>query len=434
MKQHNDNRQIIRTINIFFTLQLCILNGVFAQDWATPWVVNQQRIDIRDLGNPDVNEIPEYNSAITSLITARDGIIYGGTTGEEAYLFFFNPITNKVRHLGKIPGQESIHHAVAEDSLSHIYIGTGKNMFDKLELSPGGYWNQTDETLWKDIKARFQDYPGGHLYRYNPAESNRNVKLPDMDAEVEDLGIPVANNSIYALTASPDGSVIYGLTYPDAHFFIYNISEGNFNDLGTIDERIVFHGPERHWRSVCRDLICDKEGNVYFSGTGGEIKYYSPESESIQSTGIKIPGDYFPAQFYSDYDVVEYFDSDRSGLIYGGTADGYLFSFDPCSKELKNLGKPRAHRRIRCLQVGDDGKIYLIAGERPETTSVPCKLFEYDPSAPGFTDHGMIIVDRSPYYYRRGYQFDCMTKGRDGTIYLGESEYRSNLFVLIPPF
>ncbi len=433
MKQHKKTCKIILTINIFFLLNLC-LSGLSAQDWANPWVNNQQRIDLRELGNPDVNEIPSYNTAITSLVTAKNGLVYGGTTGEEAYLFFYSPVTNKVRHLGKIPGQESIHHSIIEDSTGSIFIGTGRNMFREIELSPGGNWDPADETLWNDIKKHFQENPGGHLYRYVPKESNKNVKLPDMEAEVEDLGIPVSNNSIYALTTNPQGSIIYGLTYPDGHFFIYNISEKRFDDLGPIDEQIVFHGPERYWRSICRDLICDKKGNVYFSGTNGEIKYYSPEYKSIRSTGQKIPGDYYPAQFYSDYDVVEYFGADTTGLIYGGTSDGYLFTYDTNRNSLHNLGKPRALRRIRCLEAGDDGKIYLIAGERPETTSVPCKLFEYDPANPGFTDQGMIIVDRSPYYYRRGYQFDCMTKGNDGTLYLGESEYRSNLFILIPPF
>lgn len=418
-------------LSLALTLTLPV--NLFAQDWARPWISNQQRIDMRELGNPDINEIPEYNSAITSLITSSTGMIYGGTTGEEAYLFFFDPETNKVRHLGKFPGQESIHHALVEDSLGHIYVGTGRNMFNEIELSPGGNWDQADVTLWNDIKKHFQANSGGHLYRYKPTESNSNIKLPEMKAEVEDLGIPVANNSIYALTINQKGTIIYGLTYPDGHFFIYNIKEGSFKDLGPIDDKIVYHGPERTWRSLCRDLICDRKGNVYFSATNGELKYYSPESQDIHSTGQKIPGDYYPAQFYTDYDVVECFDADASGIIYGGTSDGYLFSYNFWQNEIRNLGKPRALRRIRTLKAGDDNKIYLIAGEQPATSSVPCKLYEYDPINPGFTDRGMLIVDRSPYYYRRGYQFDSMTKGKDGTLYLGESEYRSGLFILIPP-
>lgn len=424
--------KIISLISFLFIFTNYLFD-LSAQDWARPWTKNQQRIDLRTLGYPDVNEIPSYNSAITSLITARNGLIYGGTTGENAYLFFFDPVKNKVRQLGQIPNQESIHHSLAEDSEGNIYIGTGRNMFREIDLTPEGYWEYVNESLLNDITSYFQQDPGGRLYRYNPEISNDNIKLPDMNAEVEDLGIPVANNSIYALTNSPDGSVIYGITYPDGKFFLYNINEDRFEIIGTIDENIIFHGPERFWRSISRDLICDEQGRVYFSGARGELKYYCPITKSFQSTGQIIPGDYYPAQFYTHYTVAEYFDRDKAGLIYGGTSDGYLFVFDPEEMELRNLGKPRADRRIRCLAVGDDGKVYLIAGESPLTSSVSSKLYVYDPANPGFVDYGMLIVDRSPHYYRQGRQFDSMTKGIDGTIFLGESEYRSSLFLLIPP-
>lgn len=430
MQRKNQLYKIIFASGLFLLLSVFNLYG---QDWAKPWIMNQQRVDLRNLGYPDVNEVPAFNSAITSLLASRDGMIYGGTTGKESYLFLFDPTTNKVRHLGKIPGEESIHHALAEDSLGNIYIGTGRDMFEKIELSPGGYWEKIDKVLWEDIKAHFKDYPGGHLYRYNPDKSNATVKLPDMSAEVEDLGIPVPNNSIYALTSNPEGTVLYGITYPDGHFFSYQINAKRFKDIGLVDDKIVYHGPERYWRSLSRDLICDINGNIYFSGTNGELMVYSPESETIRSTGQKIPGDYYPAQFYEDYAVAEYFDTDNSGQIYGGSSDGYLFVYNPKTNDLRNLGKPRALRRLRCLTVADDGKVYVIAGELPSTNSVPCKLYVYDSNRPGFTDLGMIIVDHSPHYYRRGYQFDSMTTGTDGTIYLGESEYRSHLFLLMPP-
>jgi len=34
-----------------------------------------------------------------------------------------------------------------------------------------------------------------------------------MDADVEDIGIFVPDNMVYAMTVSPDGIRIYGLTY-----------------------------------------------------------------------------------------------------------------------------------------------------------------------------------------------------------------------------
>ena len=293
------------TVLVLFFLQ-CGTGPLKSQDWAKSNISELQRVDLRDLGYPMVNEIPENSSAITSLLTAHDGLIYGGTSGEESYLFLFDPSINKVRHLGKIPGQEGVHHSMVEDKNRSIYVGTGRNMFDEFPLSKGGIGEKEliDKTLWDDIKNHFHDYPGGHLYRYVPKLSNQKVKLANMSCELEDLGIPVSHNSVYALTINSARDEIYGLTYPDGYFFIYGIETKKFTDLGTIDEKIVFHGPERFWRSLSRALICDNSGKVFFSGTGGMIKYYDPGTGKIESTDLKIPGDYYYLQFFEDYTVV----------------------------------------------------------------------------------------------------------------------------------
>jgi len=186
-------------------LPACILYAgvLFSQDWAKPVIKNQQRVDLRDLGYPSVNEIPVNSSAITSLLTAGSGKVYGGTSGEESYFFMFDPVINKVRHLGKLEGHTGIHHSLAEDREGNIYIGTGKSIFEEIILSEYGEGDENiDGTLWKDIKKNFRSYPGGHLFRYKPAMSDDNVKLPGMNCEAEDLGLPVANNSIYALTTN----------------------------------------------------------------------------------------------------------------------------------------------------------------------------------------------------------------------------------------
>jgi len=453
-------------------LVFCLLTAAalpaFARGGSKTNIKQLQRIDVRDLGYPLVNEIPNNSCAITSLITAANGKIYGGTSGEFAYLFVFDPALNKVRHLGRIKDQQGIHHSLVEDKNGCIYIGTGKDVWEEFELSKYGPrpgqtdmmpwddvmkifeenysdhvlyemklskgvmgWQYIDMILWNDIKNYFKDYPGGHLYRYNPKTSDSKVKLQDMDCELEDLGVPIPNNSIYALTIDAQKGVIYGISYPDGRFFTYDIPSKKFKDLGPIDEKIVFRGPERRWRSLPRDLVYDDAtGRVYTSGTDGMLAYYCPDSNKIVATDLKVPSDDYHAQSYIDYAVVDYFAKDSSGLIYGGSSDGYLFSLDPQKMELTNLGKPRASRRLRCLSVGNDGKVYMIAGER--STSRVCQFYSYDPQKGGFEDLGILFVDRSPYYSWRGYQFDSMTTGEDGTIYFGESERRSHLFLYIP--
>jgi len=417
---------------LFFFCFLFILEcPVFAQDWAKPDIKFLQRVDLRNLGYQPVNEIPENSSAITSLITAGGGKIYGGTCGEEAYLFVFDPAINKVKHLGKIKGQEAIHHALVEDDDGLLYLGTGKNPFVEVPISPGGIGKEyIDVTLWRDIRKYFENYPGGHLYLYDPKKSDKRVKLAEMDCELVDLGIPVPKNSIYTLTINPEKGEIYGLSYPDGHFFIFNIAGRQFEDLGEIDSRVVFHGPERYWRSLPRALVCDDYGKVYTTGEHGNIVYYDPDSGKIIATDLKIPQDIYPGQFDASYAVVECFAMAGNGTIYGGSSDGYLFAFNPEKMELLSLGKLRSERRIRAITVGKNGRIYVVAGERASTRA--CQLYCYHPERGNYDRLGLLIADRSPHYYWRGYQFDCMATGTDGTIYLGESERRSHLFLYVP--
>ncbi|MGW8179776.1 MAG: hypothetical protein ACWGQW_13610, partial [bacterium] len=159
-------------LTILVGVVFLLATPVYSQDWAQTWISDLQRVDLRALGFPDVNEIPENSSAITSLLTASDGNVYGATTGETAYLFIFQPSTNKVRQLGRIPGEQSVHHALAEGDDGAIYLGTGLNMFRPIEISKGGYWEDVAENLWKDIQNYFSAYTGGHLYRYKPEQSN----------------------------------------------------------------------------------------------------------------------------------------------------------------------------------------------------------------------------------------------------------------------
>jgi len=401
----------------------------YSQHWVNP-DFECHRLDLRDLGYPEVNQVPANSSAITSLLTAASGKIYGGTSGVEAYLFVYDPSINKARHLGKIKGQQGIHHALVQASDGCIYAGTGLNMLRPLELSRNvpNSRNSVSDALWADIKRPYSNYAGGHLYRYDPEAGDRQVLFPDDPSPLEDLGIAVPGNGIYALSINPRAQLIYGISYPDGRLFEYRIGEKQFRDLGELDRKIVFHGPERDWRSLPRALVVDDSGKVYTSGEDGSLVYYDPGQGGVRSTGLRIPGEYYPVQAYVGHPVVEYFARDAAGLIYGGSSDGYLFSFEPSAGKLVNLGKPRVTRRLRALTVGKDGRVYLVAGERFE----PCRLFSFDPKGGGFRDLGVLAVDRSPYYSWRGYQFDSMTAGLDGTIYIGESERRSHLFLYLP--
>lgn len=409
-------------------LSAAVVAAASAQHWVNP-EFETHRLDLRDLGYPEVNQVPANSSAITSLLAASNGKIYGGTSGDEAYLFLYDTAINKVRHLGKLAGEEGIHHALVQDTSGLLYLGTGRNVFREVELSrtpkPGS--NGVAATLWEDVKRPYTKYAGGHLFRYDPHTADGRVAFPQDRCAAEDLGIPVPNNGIYAMEINAAMGAIYGISYPDGRLFVYEIAQKKFRDLGEIDAEVFFHGPERDWRSLPRALVIGDRHRVFTSGKGGYLVYYDPFDSQIHSTGLRIPGEYYQVQAYTGHPVVDAFVKAADGVIYGASSDGFLFSFEPAKSRLTNLGKPRVSRRVRALTISN-GRVFMLAGERDE----PCRLFSYDPKGGGFRDLGVLAVDRSPYYSWRGYQFDSMATGPDGTVYIGESERRSHLFLYLP--
>jgi hypothetical protein len=408
---------------------LALPGAAVGQKWVNPQF-DAHRLDYRDLGYPDVNQIPADESRITALLTAGDGKVYGATSGHRAGLFLYDRSTNKVRPLGRIGDARGVHHALLEDAEGRICIGGGLDVLAEPGLTqnfPGGF-RAIEEQLWKDVAAPYMDYAGGHLYRYDPAKGNAEPRMASEPCPVEDLGVPVAHNSIYAVVLNRRTHTIYGLSYPDARLFTYDLKKGVACDCGPLISHKVYSGPERAWRSVARGLWCAADGRVYTSGDGGLIVYCDPATKKIVPTALRIPGEYWEAWNYYGHPVVEQFVEHR-GRVWGSTSDGFLFEMDPRGQWLVNLGKARVSRRVRAMAIGPDEKLYLVCGQFQE----PCKLYSYDLAGrKGFQDLGVLAVDRSPYYAKRAYQFDAMTTGIDGTIFIGESDRRASLFLFYP--
>jgi len=420
------NRRATAFVFFFFALAL------HGQQWVNPHF-DTHRLDCRDLGYPNQNLIPADNSRITALLAHSNGFVYGATSGKtQSYLFFYNRYINKVRPLGKIANAKGVYHTLLEGREGRILIGTGLNLLAPVPLTRDYpvYYEAVEKELWKDIAAPYKGYEGGHLYAYTPKTGDVQTYTNDSTCPLEDLGIPVKGNGIVAMAWNPDKSVLYGLTYPDAHFFIFDLKTRKTRDLGEILERKVFSGPERDWRSVPRALYCDpKTGNVYTSGNNGFLVRYSPSSDKLDLTWTRLPGEYYEGLKSMDYPVVECFGTDEQGNVYAGTNDGYLVKLNVEREETVVLGKPRIQRRIRAMDVGKDGNLYLITGELEKI----CKLHAYDLSGrKGFSDLGPLCVDRSPYYSWRAYSFDAMAVGPDGTVFCGESDRGGRLFLYMP--
>lgn len=434
---------------------LCAVTVAHAQKWINP-NFDAHRLDYRDLGYPDVNAIAADNSPITALVTAEGGMVYGATSGKTAScLFLYDRAINKVRPLGHIEGAKGVHHALVQDSDGTLLIGGGLNMLAPVKLTqefPGGF-RAIERQLWKDIAAPYAGYEGGRLYRYDPQTGDAGARLPGEACPLKDMGVPVKGNTVYAVALDAAARVLYGITYPDARFFAWDLKRNKTVTDIPLLERKIFSGPERHWRSVPRALHVAADGRVYTSGEDGRVVYYDPADKKIVATDMQIPGEYHEAFNYYGYPVLEAWQAATDGSLYGATTDGYLFRLEIVAAtrttannnaslkkssaikngsgfgRLVNLGKPRLSRRVRGMTLGPDNRLYMICGEFEE----PCKLFSYGlDGEEGFRDWGGLTVDRSPYYAKRAYSFDAITTGIDGTIFMGESDRRACLYMFMP--
>ncbi|HET9319237.1 MAG TPA: hypothetical protein VFO27_05665, partial [Bryobacteraceae bacterium] len=108
--------------------------------------------------------------------------------------------------------------------------------------------------------------------------------------------------------------------------------------------------------------------------------------------------------------------------------DGYLFRINPDSLTVDNLGKPLNQYRIRGLAFAPNGKLYGVGGDDDEMA----RLFSYDPARGVYQMLGMIDVNHHPYYSWQAYVIDAVVIGQDGTLYLGQSERKSKLYLYYP--
>jgi hypothetical protein len=357
-------------------------------------VVSQVRIDARDLGYPPLDVIPSGESAIHALAAGPNGLVYGATGGKRSQLFVLAPEHGYVQPLGFLKDVKTMYRSLVVSKSGEVYIGGG---------------NQE-----------------GHLLKYTPHHDYSKPIRVDQPAAVEDLGVPVAGEGIYCLAIDRARQLIYGLSYPNGQFFAYEIPKAKFTTYGKVAEHRIPGEKFEHDKNIGREMIVSADGSVFASGEDGVLYRFHPEDqnhvlEKLPLTAPTVPG-------REPYNRVDAWTTDPDGLLYGGTSDGYLFRLDPKTLQLENLGKPLNQYRIRGLAFGHNGKLYGVGGDDDEMA----RLFSYDPVRGAYQMLGMIDVNRRPYYTWQAYVIDAVAAGKDGTIYLGESERLSRLYLYYP--
>ncbi len=354
-------------------------------DWRSGAFVREGRVETRALQmHQNLSEpIPAGECAITSLCRAKRGLIYGATSGKRSHLFCYNPGPGQdgVTDLGVIPGAKEVRRSLVACDDGRV-IG-GVTVADAPE-------------------------EGGYLF----AHTRRHRRH---DSSLDRLATPVEGEGVAALAIDNARQRVYGLSTVTGTLFVYDL----------VGEAVSVKGPVDETNTFSHVLVVDNEGRVYGAKALGELFRYDPETDCVSPLGVRIPT-VAGRSFYNRLDSAA-LDED-TGLIYGGgSADGYLFVFDPATVTVTALGKVAAEPRVRCMTVGLDGRVYGIAGDHDGMGH----LFRYDPQTRELADLGIPYSGMDRVWH--GYEFDAACTGEHGEIYLGESDRVSHLFLYFPP-
>jgi hypothetical protein len=285
--------------------------------------------------------IPANERGMLCLTLDEKGHVFGSTTGRAAHLFVYDPVKEETRSLARLKGGVGFAYALIRLPDGSLIGGT--------QADPTGIAVQTDP------KAV------GHLYHF--------LVAGDGPAKVEDLGVPVAGQGIYALAYDSKTNTVAGNTWPDGHFFSYDVASRRFQDHGAIAGYRTYETPQhaedlnrgiteniRYPRQVSRAIAIDPTTGAYTGGADGLLYRYDFASRKLEKLTIRLPAVPGREPWASlDAAVVHRRSHTEEGTytsIVGGTSDGYLFElrvFDRQKYQLRSRGKPLAQGAIQGL-------------------------------------------------------------------------------------
>jgi hypothetical protein len=226
--------------------------------------------------------IPANERGITCLAVDEKGRVFGGTTGRATHLFVYDPAKDEVRSLLRLDGGIGFAFALIRLPDGSLIAGT--------QADPTGIAVKTDP------KAV------GHLYRFSWTGEPGASAPGGIPIKVDDLGVAVPGQGIYTLAYLEKSQEIVGNTWPDGHFFVYDLKAKTFRDHGAIAGYRPFETPQHaedvsrgtgkkvsYPRVVSRAIAVGHDDWAYTAGAGGFLYRYPPGSGKLERLKARLP-------------------------------------------------------------------------------------------------------------------------------------------------
>jgi len=387
--------------------------------------------------------IPFAHDTYNAISKASDGKIYYILSSElidqGGKLFVYDPVTDQPTLLGDLTaicGEASAGAVAQGKSHARFYEYQGKLYFS----THIGYYEMIDgmERLPVNMPNGVAPYPGGHILRYDL-----------LNGEFEDLCTAPNGEGIVAMNMDVKRGQVFAITWPTGLFLHYDVQTERLVNLGPTAANGEAGTPGADFRTLCRSILVDGDGNAYFSTAEGTIYAYHTKQQKMERLPVDLRLDYFGSYDYTRpgsmaFNWRKIFWYEREQIAYGVHGNsGYLFRFDPKKSNIELVQRISSEASQRSgmfdqfsygylgFQLGPDSEtIYYLTGspifekgKRLKGLSEIAKggskgkenlhLITYHIPTQTYQDHGAI-------YYENGEQpsyVNAIAVGDDGAVY-----------------
>ena len=328
---------------------------------------------------PPPGVLPAEEAAVSALVSSPSGKVFGVTSGRASHLIRM-PKPFQIADAGVIRGVTQATPDLVVDAKGIVY-GSG------LDRGAPVFAYRSREAFLT-------------AYRNAPGRLGR-------------LFIPFRDDGVGGLALSTNGRTLAVVGAQTGRLCLYDLKTRKRRTL----PRLAPGGEASSTR-----LGAMADGSLCTTGADGELICISPKG-TVTRTGMHLPcakGKNYVARATA-------FTRTASGVLYGGTEEGLLFSLRDEGRTLLSHGCAADLPDLHCLAEGADDMIYGIAG-RGDSIS---HLVRFDPARGAWKDLGLFASHG--HFPWVAYQIRALAACPDGRLIAGESDRFGHLFAYHPP-
>lgn len=299
----------------------------------------------------DIGFSSKYNKVVVGVTDHHDKVAlfdYDVASGKMTN----NGLISDMAHLRDFQWQAKIHSKIIEGKDGYMYFSTdgGESREEYFMNHPAGYG-------------------GGFFMKWHPVTKT-----------LVNLGMGMQYESIKDIDLDPETGKLYGVSYPQVHFLVYDPAKNSMKDLGRLGSS---HVP--------RVLFTDWWGNCYYVDWRQRLVKYQKDADSLLFAKNSLPAFSGTPGGKIVTGITAYAKDKKNNVIYLITYGAKIVAFYP---EKNGIGKvvdlggvADSSSKVESwgpyvpnLNIGNNGKLYYIVGGHGnyviENKTV---LIEFDP-------------------------------------------------------